>query len=365
MKVIKAEGKTFNYNIYTGEGIISKLPSLLKKQNLHENYFIVLDSKVNSLYGSKIKELFLDHGQKVKFLSFNFSEKSKTMEGTEKILNSLLKNNFSRDTLLIAIGGGITGDAAGFAASIYMRGIPYVHVPTTLLAAVDSSIGGKTGVNLSGVKNIVGSFYQPKMVVTDTEFFKTLPVDEIICGIGEIIKYAFLTENSFYNFVSKNIDNLSRLETKAINRVVSTSIKYKVDIVTEDEKESGLRKLLNLGHTFAHACEAVLDHKIKHGQAVILGITAANYLSNAVGLMEDKTLEQFLKLTDQFKNMITVPKFNPSEIYNMMHKDKKNKGGDIRFVLMQNIGETVVDVQVPKSFVIEAIEKAVLRFGKN
>jgi len=239
LKTINAKSKTFDYDIIIGKEILTKLTKKLSSIRNHKNVFIILDKNVNKIYGKEIRELFLSFGEKVKFLVFNSTEKEKTLEGIQKILMSLMKNNFSRDTLLVSIGGGITGDAAGFASAIYMRGIPYVHVPTTLLAAVDSSIGGKTGVNLSHVKNIVGAFNQPELVFVDTKFFNTLPEEELICGIGEVLKYAFLTDKKFFNYFKRNIEHILELKQSTINRIVFTSANFKANIVMQDEKRVG------------------------------------------------------------------------------------------------------------------------------
>jgi 3-dehydroquinate synthase len=263
---------------------------------------------------------------------------------------------------VLAIGGGITGDVAGFAASTYMRGIKYVQVPTTLLSAVDSSVGGKTGINFNDTKNIIGSFYQPDLVLIDSNFFKTLHNEEILCGVGELIKYAFITSPKFSKYLINNLENILSLDEKTIVKVISESVRYKGDVVFNDEKERGLRKVLNFGHTFAHAVEVEQNHKVKHGQAVIIGIACALYLSKKVGLINDEQLKNYLRILKPFEKLISVKKYDRNKLYSIMGRDKKNTSGNIKFVLIKDIGQIVLDYEAEKKDVFYAIDNGLALF---
>jgi len=245
-----------------------------------------------------------------------------------------------------------------------MRGIKYIQVPTTLLAAVDSSVGGKTGVNFGKTKNVIGSFYQPKLVLIDTNFFNTLPKEEMLCGIGEIIKYAFMLDEDFFNFVIKNFDKLLLNESKVIDKAITESVTFKGNVVTADEKETSIRKILNLGHTYAHAFEVQQDHKLKHGQAVIVGITCALYLSRKLNFVEEKDFIKYLDLLKHFSNQIRLSKIDKEKIYKIMQRDKKNRNNKIKLVLFRKVGIIITDIEVEKNLIYESISKAILHFNK-
>ena len=202
---------------------------------------------------------------------FNANEKNKNFKSINLILNKLFKFNFNRNDCIISLGGGITGDISGFAASIYKRGIKFINIPTTLLAQIDSSIGGKTGVNNKYGKNLIGSFMQPDIVLSDISFLKSLPKRELICGYGEIIKHAIISNKNIFNYLDKNINNILKLKSPFIEKTIADSCRVKKNVVEKDEKEKNLRKILNLGHTFAHAYEATSNYskKLNHGEAVI------------------------------------------------------------------------------------------------
>jgi len=360
MKKIEIKIPDKEYNVILGLKSFQQLPKLLKKEKLNKNILLVIDKNVNKYYSNLIEDTFISINHKK--IIITSSEKKKNFETLNKIHSSLIKNNFGRDTVIIAIGGGIVGDITGFAAATFMRGIKYVQVPTTLLASVDSSVGGKTGINFNHTKNIIGSFHQPELVVIDTEFFKTLPEEELLCGIGEIIKYCFLTDEQFFNYVKKNIQNLLSLNDASIHHVITKSIKFKGNVVAADEKESGIRKILNLGHTFAHAFEVEQNHKLKHGQAVIVGITCSLYLSKQLNIISENDFRKYLDFLLLFADKIKLQKVNISTIYNIMKKDKKNRSNEIRFVLVNTIGNILTDVPASKKSVIYSITKGISHF---
>jgi len=360
MKKIKIDLNQNSYDVLIDENIYPKIFSEIKKRKLYKNVLIVIDSKVFKLHKDYLNSCIPVNGYKIVIQKLSLNEKTKSLISVQKIFDKLLQNKFGRDSLIIAIGGGIIGDVSGFAAATYMRGIQFVQVPTTLLACVDSSVGGKTGINYADSKNIIGAFYQPKFVLIDTLFLKTLPIEERICGLGEIVKYVFLISDKFYNYFFKNISNLLELESKTIKKVIIESIKFKGNVVSEDERELGLRQILNFGHTFAHAFEVEQKHKIKHGEAVIIGIASALFLSKTLHLLSEEKFNQFLKVVILFSKFISIKNYYPQNVYKIMSADKKNRASKIQFVLIKDIGEIVLGVEANKQDVIKSIE-----FGLN
>ena len=277
------------------------------------------------------------------------NEKNKNQRNVNKILDLLLRKNFSRSDCLISVGGGITGDVAGFAASLFKRGIKFINIPTTLLSQVDSSVGGKTGINTSQGKNLIGSFYQPKIVISDVDILKSLPFREIICGYAEIVKHALIANKKFYNFLNKNIKEILKLKSPTIEKSIYESCKVKKLIVEKDEKEKDLRKILNFGHTFAHAYEASLNFskKLNHGEAVILGMKSAFEFSYNKKFINRKEFDSAIKhLNNSYfpisiKNYFTIKKIN--QIVSFMMMDKKNNSKNIKLMLIKKIGGPIIE----------------------
>ncbi len=357
MKRIDVKNKNISYPVFIGTGNFSLLPGLFDKLKLNRNVFVIIDENVYELYKSKINKVISIYAKRFSIFILRATEQSKSLTIANKIYNQLAQQDFARDTLLISLGGGITGDAAGYCASTYMRGIQLVHIPTTLLAMVDSSIGGKTGVNFFKSKNLIGSFYQPQMVLIDTDFLKTLPKREIKSGIGEIIKYVFLSCKPFFNYVHKNFDELVSLNEVVLNRIILESVLIKASVVSQDEKEEGLRKILNFGHTFAHAFESRSSYKIKHGEAVAAGIIASLFLSHKLHLISDGNLKKYLEIFSKYRLPSSIKKFNNSEVLKHMKLDKKNKGDKIKFVILKDIGKIVIDAEVEKKSIFYAIDR--------
>jgi len=359
VKTINVKLKNHSYPIIVGKGVFNQLIGLIESRKLHRNLFIVIDKNVEIHFGNFIMGCFDNFKGKKFYYFLRAVEKSKSFEELKRIFSILLEQKFGRDTLIISIGGGVTGDLAGFAASTFMRGIQIVHIPTTLTACVDSSIGGKTAINFNYYKNIIGSFYHPRFILCDTNFLQTLPKIEMISGLGEIIKYAFTTTNEFYNVIDKNIDSIIARDESVLEKVITDSINYKVSVVSQDEKEVSLRKVLNFGHTFAHAFERELKNKIKHGEAVIAGVICALYLSYERKLITKDELKCFLALPLKIKLNKSMESVNPEKVYQHMFADKKNRDSEINFVLIRKIGELVLDVHAPKNEVIFMIRSAI------
>lgn len=356
MKKIKIKTKRKNYIVFIGDSILGLITDIIMEQGLHKNLFIVVDEHVFNIHEKYITDTVIIDNEKIHFYKLKPGENSKSFEGLTNILAELIKYKYGRDTLLISIGGGVTGDLAGFAASVYMRGIQLVHVPTTLLAAVDSAIGGKTGINFNNYKNIFGAFYQPEFVLIDTKFISSLSKEEINSGVGEVIKYAFLTNKNFFTYIYKNFDKIYSLDQNILEKIICESVLFKGSVISNDEFEGGLRKILNLGHTFAHAYESMSNYSIKHGEAVAVGIISALFLSYKTVLLSKKKLNEFLRLPLSMK-LSSFPIDDYNSILEFMYRDKKNREGEIRFILLSDIGNIISDVSADKSDIYYALEE--------
>jgi 3-dehydroquinate synthase len=357
VKKINVSLKENSYPIIIGRGIISQLDNFLHKYNLHQNILFVLDENIEKFHGEKLLEKFSQNtSRKVNFYTVKKGEKSKSFVELNKIYSFLLSNKYGRDSSIIAIGGGVVGDLAGYAAATFMRGIQLVQVPTTLLAMVDSSIGGKTGINFEDKKNMVGAFYQAKLVLIDINLLSTLPYKEITSGLGEIIKYTYLADKEYFSFVYNNLEKVYENNYRALLEIIYNSAAIKAAVVEKDEKETGLRKILNLGHTFAHSFETNLNFKITHGEAVTAGIICAIYLSHKTGLLTADKLSSMLSLPLKFKLPAALLGLDNENIYKVMLHDKKNRDAKIKFVLLSGIGKIVPDIESDKDSIFYAID---------
>ena len=352
MGLIKLQVKTTNhkYPIFVGNNILNKIKIILKKNFINFNQCLVVADK-NVPKKLIYKVLNSLPKKKVFLFYFNSSERNKNQKSVDNILSILLSKNFNRNDCVISIGGGITGDVCGFASSIFKRGLKFINIPTTLLSQVDSSIGGKTGINSKYGKNLIGTFYQPSLVISDTIFLKSLPKREIICGYGEILKHAIIADKKFFTFLDINSSQILNLKSPLIEKVIFKSCSIKKEVVETDEKEMGIRKILNFGHTFAHAYEATLGYskKLNHGEAVILGIKSAAKFSLSNNILNTKEFN----LIDNHLNKLDLPrninKFfsikNLSKILSFMKKDKKNNTKKINLVLLKKIGSPIYKLQ--------------------
>ncbi len=362
MKKIEVNAQSKSYPVFIGENTNDRLIKFIARYPFGENVFAVVDSKVFSKQKEKISSLPNSLNGKVKVYKFVAKEENKSYAGLQKIHSALLKAGFGRDTLALSIGGGITGDITGFAAATFMRGIPYIQIPTTILSAVDSSVGGKTAINFGDGKNLIGAFYQPEAVFIDKTYFDSLPEAELVSGLGEIIKYSFLAGGSFLNYVKKSIPDYFNLKAPVVSKFVSESVKFKAGVVENDEREKGLRKILNLGHTFAHALEIEQQYKVNHGTAVIFGLAAALKLSLDLNLMPTENFEKLLATLSLVKDKVNLRSPNINKIYSLMFKDKKKRKGELRFVLLGNAGVVYPEVTAEKRFVINSLKFAVEYF---
>jgi 3-dehydroquinate synthase/shikimate kinase/3-dehydroquinate synthase len=345
---LKIDTKSQKYSIIIGSNLISNLSNIVKNNSVNfKKCLLIIDKNISKKIISKIKKSLSKKKLYIHF--FNANEKNKNQNSVNKILDILLKQNFSREDCLISIGGGITGDISGFAASLFKRGLKFINVPTTLLSQVDSSIGGKTGVNTKYGKNLIGSFYQPHLVISDIQFLKTLPKREIICGYGEILKHSLIADKKIFNYLNRNSEKVLSLTSPFIEKTIYESCKIKKNVVEKDEKEKGIRKTLNFGHTFAHAYEASLGYskRLNHGEAVILGMKTALNFSLKNNLLKNKEHNLIINHISNSNLPSKINKFFNSKdlnkILSFMLKDKKNNSDKISLVLLKKIGSPLIN----------------------
>ena len=346
------------YDIFVRPKLLDDLPAKVEKFVARRKVLMVTDSNVNELHGAKIATLLDVVASKVSIAEFPAGEPSKTLSTLQSLYDECVSNELDRSSVVVALGGGVVGDVAGFLAATFMRGIDFIQIPTSILAMVDSSVGGKTGVDLPAGKNLVGAFWQPKIVIIDPEFLRTLPKREFKCGLAEVVKYGMIMDEGFFTFLEQNVNALNSMDMDCLTTTIARCCELKTDIVLKDEREeSGLRAILNYGHTFAHAIEAALGFdKINHGEAVAVGMCMAANLA-----VEDARLDTAAELRQE--NLLrdlslpcSVDGVSPSEIHAAMRHDKKVVDGRVRFVLPDTIGAvTLSDGPVEKSKIISAI----------
>ncbi|MBI5331500.1 MAG: 3-dehydroquinate synthase [Betaproteobacteria bacterium] len=331
-----------SYPIHIGPGLLDRadlvLPHLPQKRAV-----IVTNTTVGPLYLERFSKTLRDAGIQVDAVVLPDGEAYKNWETLNLIFDALLTQRAERKTTLIALGGGVIGDLTGFAAACYQRGMPFIQVPTTLLAQVDSSVGGKTGINHPLGKNMIGAFYQPQLVLADTDTLSTLPQRELSAGMAEVIKYGLIRDEAFFVWLEQNADRLMARDTEALIHAIRRSCEHKAEVVAADERETGQRALLNLGHTFGHAIEAGMGYGVwLHGEAVAAGTMLAADLSRRMGLIHPTDQERMAALFRRTGLPVAAPSLSEAVYMDAMGVDKKVEGGRIRFVLFRRLGEAFV-----------------------
>jgi len=320
------------YEVHIGKGLLDTCGALVKELFPKSRVVIVSDETVMALYGEKVCSSFREVGIEPLSFSFTPGETHKTLATIEDILAFLAKKQITRGDILLALGGGIVGDVTGFAASVYLRGIPFVQIPTTVLAAVDSSVGGKTGVNLLGLKNQVGTFWQPSLVICDPDAFSTLPAHEYAGGMAEVIKYAVIFDRELFEKLERGIN---------IEEIITACVALKAKTVEADERDTGVRQLLNFGHTTAHAIEAVTENKVSHGHAVAMGMVIATKTALGCGICKEDFLERLKNLLLQYDLPLETTR-SKEELLSAMNSDKKRSGNTITLVLPESCGHCIL-----------------------
>lgn len=345
-----------SYPIVIEKGCLARVGQDLRKKSIGNRYCVIADDRVAELYGEALLKSLSEAGVVAKLLTFPHGESNKNLSTVATLASSLAKLGFDRKDAIIAFGGGVSGDIAGFLASSYMRGIPFVQIPTTLLAQVDSSVGGKTGVDIPEGKNLVGAFYQPKAVYIDIEVLQTLPADELLGGLAEVIKYGVIRDQEFFNFLKTSREAILKLDDQSITEMIYTCCKIKAEVVSEDEREGGVRRILNYGHTIGHAVEGASDYSIIHGLAVSIGMVAAAKLAVSNNLLTEDASRQILEILIDYKMPVQIPaELDRDRIKKYLLTDKKTVGGVVFFVLPTAIGTTVVTDQVTSEQIDEVL----------
>jgi len=351
-----------SYPIFIGENILEKLGEMLKLYNFSRQVVVITDSNVNKHHGKALTKGLHSSLKSFELITIPSGERSKSFRTTEEILTQMLELGCDRQTVILAFGGGVVGDISGFVASIYKRGVPYLQIPTTLLAQVDASVGGKTAINHPLGKNMVGTFYQPQMVWTDLKLLRTLPKKEIVCGLGEIIKYGIIKDSEFFKLVAENLETILALDLELLQEVVINCCRIKAEIVTEDEKEAGHRMILNFGHTIGHALEAEMGYKnICHGEAVLLGMLAESKIALSLKMLNKEDFLRIEGLIAKFNLSDKLKNIDLKRLLQFIGSDKKAESGRIRFVLPRKIGEVEI-VEDIESSVIKSAMKYVFSF---
>lgn len=317
---------------------------------------IVSDSKVANLYLKKIQNLLKPQFKQITSFEFEAGEHSKNLETVEKLYQQLIYNKFDRHDLLLALGGGVVGDLTGFCAATYMRGIDFIQVPTSLLAQVDASIGGKTGVDFQQYKNMVGAFYQPKLVYMSMEVFQTLPDDQFANGMAEEIKHGLIRDCAYYTWVKENRELICQKHPQILIGMLETGCNIKRTVVENDPKEKGERALLNFGHTIGHAIEKLSDFRLYHGECVSLGMVSAAYLSVKKGNLTVEELHDIEHVLQSYHLPIRIQGYDANKILDATKSDKKMVGGKVKFILLKNIGQAYSDLSLTDEDLLDAIQ---------
>jgi 3-dehydroquinate synthase len=350
--------KTGNsYEIHIGDQILDRMALILARQNWAERYVIVTDTQIDALHGERVQKALEDADLRVERIAVPPGEAAKAIGTVLTVTEKLTSRGADRQTALIALGGGVIGDLTGFAASIYMRGIPVIQVPTTLLAQVDSGIGGKTGVDTDSGKNLLGTFYQPKGVFIDISFLRTLPDDQFVSGLAEVVKYGAIDSPILLDNLEDAVADGSLREPAFLERIIATACRIKKGFVELDERDVGLRRVLNFGHTVGHAVEAASAYALSHGEAVAIGMVAAADLSEQLHHLpaDDRrriaSVDRALGLPDRIPGNLDL-----EEIRTRITRDKKKKGESVRFVLLKKLGVPIVNGGIPEEMLKKTLE---------
>jgi shikimate kinase/3-dehydroquinate synthase len=344
-----------SYPIHIGSGLLADAELFLPHCNSGP-VAIFSDDRVAALHLPALRRTLTEAGKPFIEVIVPAGEESKSLQQVESVCGRLLEAGFGRDSTLFALGGGVIGDLGGFVAAIYQRGIPFLQIPTTLLAMVDSSVGGKTGVNHALGKNMIGAFYQPRAVVADLDTLDTLPEREFRSGLAEVIKYGLISDPGFFAWLEEHLDAVLAEDSDALSHVIATSCKDKAEVVARDEQEAGRRAILNFGHTFGHAIEAASGYgHYLHGEAVAIGMIMAADLSRRLDLLRESEQQRIYQIVKGAGLPTLCPRLPAEEYLRYMRVDKKAKGGQIRFILLRGIGAATITGDVPQAALIQTL----------
>jgi 3-dehydroquinate synthase len=350
-----------SYVIKVGAGLLGTIGRECGRVLLGKRCAIISDAKVAPLFGRRVRESLAGAGFESEMVVVPAGETSKSVKSVEKCYNQLAAHRLERKSFIVALGGGVVGDLAGFVAATYLRGIPFVQVPTTLLAQVDSSVGGKVGVNLKAGKNLVGAFHQPRLVLCDLDTLRTLPMREYRAGLAEVIKYGIIYDAELFEELERKMEKLVRREPKVLAGVIARCCEIKAEVVAQDETESGLRAILNFGHTIGHALEAISNYgKYLHGEAISIGQVAAAKLSREILGLPQRDVQRIGNLFDRagLPTNIALNQGQRKKLFAAMKLDKKVSAGEIKFVLARRIGEVEFGQKVPSNLLEQTLNSS-------
>ena len=361
MEKIKVELGENSYNIFIGENLFDDAAKFVLNSDFSKKILVVTDENIFKIHGKNLREIFS------RYEDINFEievippgETSKIFYEVENLYTCAIESNLDRKSVIMAVGGGVVGDLAGFVAATFLRGVNFIQVPTTLLAQVDSSVGGKTAINHKLGKNLIGAFYQPKAVFIDVATLKTLPLREIKAGLAEVVKYGVICDTKFFEYLEQNIEGILGGNVEDLKHIIKRSCEIKAEVVSRDEKESGLRKILNFGHTIAHAIEEETGYtKYSHGEAVAIGMIGAASISQALGYVDAEKVARLKNLIENFGMYTHAKGCNVEGVYNALFRDKKVIGGKLNWVLMKDFGKVEIYDNVPEKIIKEALTKII------
>ena len=355
MRKVKVKLGCNSYEIQVGSGLLVQTGHWLKEHRFSGKLVIITDPTLKRLYGDALSQGLTKDGFSVITLLVPAGEEQKSLETAGRLYHELTSFYAERTTPILALGGGVIGDLTGFVAATYLRGVPLVQIPTTLLAQVDSSIGGKVAVDHGQMKNKIGAFYQPRLVIADIDTLATLPAAELANGLAEVIKSAVIRDKKFFAFLEKNIERVKSLDKATLEEIVFQTAKIKAEVVEKDERDLGLRSILNYGHTIGHAVESVSDFQLQHGRAVAIGMVAAARISNKMGIFNENESGRLESLIKKAGLLTEMPSFKVEEIIQAMRHDKKVLRDKIRLVLLKSIGSVFITDEVSPSLVEEVL----------
>lgn len=358
MRKVKVDLGVKSYDIVIGYNLKNEIIAFVKQADFSSKGLIITDSNLAPLYSAELQEILKDAGLTADIAVIPAGESSKSLKVAETLYTKAINLGLDRKSPLFALGGGVVGDLAGFIAATYMRGVPFVQIPTSLLAQVDSSVGGKVAVNHALGKNLIGAFYQPKAVFMDLNMMSTLPKREIYTGLGEIIKYGIIYDAEFFKFLEENKEKILALEPEAITHVIARSCEIKAAVVSQDEQESGLRRILNFGHTIAHTIEKETNYvRYNHGEAVAIGMIAAAHISWQLKLIDENIFLRVKKLITDLHLPVKAENCQADNMYNDIFHDKKTINGKVNWVLMSAIGKVIIRNDISEKAVRLAINE--------
>jgi 3-dehydroquinate synthase len=346
-----------SYEILIEAGLLNQVGELLERRGVNQRIFLISNALVLRLYGENLLRQLSDRGCEVNEILIPDGEQYKNLKTVEELYTDLISHRADRSSTVIALGGGVTGDIAGFVAATLFRGIPYLQIPTTLLAQVDSSVGGKTGVNHPLGKNMIGAFYQPDLVCIDTNTLSTLPAREFQSGLYEVVKYGLICDSEFFVFFETHLEDIKNQVTGVLEEVISRCCAIKAQITSQDEKESDLRRILNFGHTFGHALETVTQYqKFTHGEAIAWGMLAETHLSQLQGSLDASAGDRIRKAIRSIGKLPPIQSVSIGSLLEAMKRDKKNLDDEMIFVLLENIGTTLITGGIEEELLSKAWE---------